>query len=114
MAGLKSTKGKLEPTNIQKKKPGPIAVDHDDSDDSSILSYLDDSEDNKMNGSDNEDEENDDDENVEQMSDREATEMFNDEVFSSCSSIHLRSETILPSCPRLQMIQHHCSTMTMT
>jgi hypothetical protein len=105
MADLKSTKGK--PSKIQKKFP----IDGgDDSDDSSSIN----SEDDKMNDSDDEDGENDDDDDVEQMSNKEARQMLDDEVFFPFSSIHLGSETISPSCPGLLMIQLRCSTTMMT
>ena len=109
VAGSKLIKGK--PTKIQKENP----IEVDNSDESSILSYLDNSDGDKKNGSDDDDEENDDDVDVGHMSDKEARQMFDDEVFFSSSSIiRLVSKIFFPSCPRLQIIQLRCSTMMMT
>jgi hypothetical protein len=106
----KPTRGK--PTKIQKENPIEVA----DSDKSSSLSSLNDTESDKMNRSDDEDgEANDDyDYDVAQMSNREVRRLFDDEVFFPCSSFYLGSETISPSCPRLQMMQLRCLTKIMT
>ena len=109
VAGSKSTKGK--PTNLKIQKQNPT-IEVNDSDEISSLSSANNNDGDK-DGSNDEDGENNEDEDVAQMSDRGARRMFDDEVFSS-SSIRLESETISLSCPRLQMIQLHCSTTIMT
>ena len=104
-------KGKSS-SNIKKSN---TAIEVDDSDESSSLSSL--QSDDKSNGSDDEDDEDEDEYDVAQMTDREARQMFNDEVsFSpSSSSCCLQSEIICPSYPRLQtMMQLRCLTIITT
>ena len=78
-----ATKGK---STLNIKKSNPIKVD--DLDESSSLSSLQSAND-KLNGSDKEDDEDNDEYDVVQMTDREAKQMFNDEVSLSHSSFCL-------------------------
>ena len=108
-----STKGKstwnLTRKNLN-KQTNPIEAD--DTSSASSLSNNSQGDSEKLNGSDNEE---DNDFYVAQMTDREAREMFNDEVSSFILDLRVGFEIPFSSCPKLQFtMQLCCSTMITT